>query len=231
VSHAEAYPVEKSIGMINLDTVGRLGDDKLLVLGGSSASDWVHIFRGAGYVAGVDVQVVKTSLDSSDHTSFIDAGVPAVQLFTGAHAGYHKPSDTVQDLDEKGLIKVAAVAREAIAYLAGREEPLTGPGTRGRGDAETRGKDEGQRKVSLGTVPDFAYEGEGVRLDDTVEGSPAERAGLRQGDIITGMNGEKIQSLKDLSIILKSLTAGDPVKIELLRGGTLITVAAVLAER
>jgi hypothetical protein len=111
------YPVEKVMGMINLDTVGRLGDGKLLVLGGSSAAEWVHIFRGAGYVAGVNVQVVTKPLDSSDHISFINTGVPSVQLFTGAHGNYHKPSDTVNRIDPQGLVKVAAVAREAVEYL------------------------------------------------------------------------------------------------------------------
>ena len=227
----EDHPIEKIMGMVNLDTVGRLGDEKLLVLGGSSASEWVHIFRGAGYVAGVDVQVVKTSLDSSDHVPFIDAGVPAVQLFTGAHAGYHKPSDTIDNIDPQGLVKVARLAKEAVEYLASRGEPLTSPGTRGHGDTVTRGKTEGQRKVSLGTVPDFSFEGEGVRLEGTVEGSPAEKAGLKKGDIITSMNDEPVRGLRDLSNILKSLSAGDKVKIDLLRDGEQVTIKAILEER
>jgi hypothetical protein len=231
VRHPGDHPMEKLMGMINLDTVGRLGDGKLLVLGGSSAAQWVHIFRGAGYVAGVNVQVVTKSLDSSDHISFINTGVPAVQLFTGAHGDYHKPSDTVDGIDPQGLVKVAAVAKEAIEYLAGREELLTGPGTRRRGDTGTRGKNQGQRKVSLGTIPDFAFEGEGVRLDGTVPGSPAEKAGLKEGDIITGMNGKPVKELRDLSNILKTLKAGDKVKIELLRDGAQITLKAVLEER
>jgi Zn-dependent M28 family amino/carboxypeptidase len=82
-----------------------------MVLGGDSASEWVHIFRGAGYVAGANVQVVTKSLDSSDHISFINNGVPGVQLFTGAHGDYHKPSDTVDGIDPQGLIKVALKKR------------------------------------------------------------------------------------------------------------------------
>ena len=229
VSDPGGYPVVRSMGMINLDTVGRLGASKLLVLGGSSASEWVHIFRGAGYVAGVDVQVVKTSLDSSDHIPFIDAGVPAVQLFTGAHEGYHKPTDTVDGIDPEGLLKVAAVAKEAIEYLASREEPLTG-GTTERLSDKATGPSK-PRKVSLGTVPDFAYEGEGVRLDGTVEGSPAQMAGLRKGDVITGINGMTITELRDFSNVLKNLTAGNKVKIELIRDGEQVKVEAVVEER
>ena len=229
VLHPGEYLVEKAIGMINLDTVGRLGDGKLLVLGGSSAAQWVHIFRGAGYVAGVNVQVVTKSLDSSDHISFINTGVPAVQLFTGAHGDYHKPSDTVDGIDPQGLVKVAAVAKEAVEYLASREDPLTG--SRGGERERGRGGEKGARKVSLGTIPDFAFEGEGVRLDGTVPGSPAEKAGLKEGDVITSMNGEAVKELRDLSNILKTLKAGDKVKIELLRAGEKVNLEAVLQER
>ncbi len=225
------YPVDRIMGMINLDTVGRLGDGTLMVLGGDSASEWVHIFRGAGYVAGVNVQVVTKSLDSSDHISFINTGVPAVQLFTGAHGDYHKPSDTVDRIDPQGLVKVALVAREAVEYLAGREEPLTGPGTRGRGDSETRGTSEGTRKVTLGTIPDFAFEGEGVRLDGTVKGSPAEKAGLREGDVITVLGGKPVRELKDLSDILKSLKPGEMVTILVKRGEDILEFEAALGER
>ena len=64
------YPVSKCIGMVNLDTVGRLGRNKLLILGAGSAIEWVHIFRGAGFVTGVDIETVSEELDSSDQKSF-----------------------------------------------------------------------------------------------------------------------------------------------------------------
>ena len=103
-----------------------------------------------------------------------------------------------------------------------------------RGNPSTssgQGGGAGARKVSLGTVPDFAFEGEGVRLDGTVAGSPAEKAGLKEGDVITGMNGKPVKELRDLSNILKSLKAGDEVLIELLREGEKVNLEAVLQER
>jgi len=174
------HPADEILGMINLDTVGRLGGgqgkNRLLVLGAGSAAEWVHIFRGAGYVTGVAVQTVSDDLDSSDHVSFQESGVPAVQLFTGAHLDYHKPSDTSDKIDPEGLVKVAMVAKEAIEYLAGREEALSHNLKRGEAEG-TRDKGPGTRKVSLGTVPDFTYEGEGVRVEGVVPESPAETAG------------------------------------------------------
>jgi hypothetical protein len=230
VRNSGKFPVEKIMGMVNLDTVGRLEDGKLLVLNGSSAAEWIHIFRGAGYVSGVDIQVVNKELDASDQVSFIEAGIPAVQLFAGLHLDYHKPEDTADRIDPEGLVKVVAVAKEAVEYLAAREEPLTA----GFRSPSRKGKEEsikGERKVSLGTIPDFAFEEEGVKLDGTMPGSPAEEAGLEKGDVITGMNGRSVKELRDLSDILKSLEAGDTVLIRAVRGVETVEFEAVLEGR
>ena len=151
------YPVEKAIGMINIDTVGRLGEKKLLILGGDSAREWVHIFRGAGYVSGVEIEMVQEDLDSSDQTSFQRAGVPAVQLFTGAHADYHRPTDTADKIDAHGLIKVASAAREVIEYLAKRESGLSATIETGGMTPETR---QGEAKSKPWNCPGFQLPGE-----------------------------------------------------------------------
>jgi hypothetical protein len=147
VKNPGQYQVGKAMGMVNLDTVGRLGDGKILVLGGDSAEEWIHIYRGAGYVTGVDLQVVKKSIDASDHLSFIDAGVPATQLFTGAHVGYHKPSDTVDKIDPGGLVKVAAVAKQEAGGTLRQ--------------AQGRGAKKAQGKFPLGLFRIFLSKGRG----------------------------------------------------------------------
>ena len=101
VRNEKQYPVSKCIGMVNLDTVGRLEKRKLLVLGSGSAREWVHIFRGAGFVTGVDIEMVSQELDSSDQKSFQQAGVPAVQLFSGPTPDYHRPTDTADKIDAR----------------------------------------------------------------------------------------------------------------------------------
>ncbi len=166
--------------MVNLDMVGRLGNSKLLVLGAGSAREWLHIFRGVAYVTGVDIEAVLVELDSSDQKSLQDAGVPAVQFFSGPNLDYHRSTDTADKIDSGGLVKVAFVASEAVEYLVGREEPLTA--TLQGVLADTSPKTE--RTSRLGTIPDFAYAGTGVRMSGSVPGSPAEAAGLKAGDII-----------------------------------------------
>jgi Zn-dependent M28 family amino/carboxypeptidase len=215
-SNSGKYAAESAVGMINIDTVGRLGNGKLFILGGQTAREWVHIFRGAGYVTGVDIDVVSEELDASDQRSFHEVGVPAVQLFTGPHSDYHRLSDTVDKIDPEGLAKVATVAKEAIVYLSGREGALS---STLRPDASTSTTRTGQRKVFLGTVPDFSFKGDGYRLSGVVPGSPAEACGLREGDIIVKIDMNVINGVKDVSGVLKSLHPGDSISITFVRGG------------
>jgi aminopeptidase N len=228
VQREKQYPAAQCIGMVNMDTVGRLGRNKLLVLGASSAKEWVHIFRGAGHTTGVDIETVTTELDSSDQKSFQDAGVPAVQLFSGTNLDYHRSTDTPDKIDADGLVKVASVAREAVDYLAERKGPLTaGPKPESASDSQPTG----ERKVSLGTIPDFAFTGKGVRTTGVVAGSPAEAAGLKDGDIIVQLNGSPVENLKSFSDILKTLKPGDKATIVFLRDGKENTVQTEVKER
>jgi membrane-associated protease RseP (regulator of RpoE activity) len=218
--------------MVNLDTVGRLGQKKLMVLGGSSAGQWVHIFRGAGFLTGLEVVMVSEDLDSSDHMSFQEAGIPAVQLFTGPHQDYHRPSDTVDKIDAAGLVRVAAITREVVEYLAGREERLTPPPRSGEAPPPAAGKEQaGSRRVSLGTIPDFSYSGKGVRLDGVVDRSPAAKAGLRQGDLLLEINRQAVDSLRDLADILRSLSPGDRAIVKYLREGSEVSIEVRLEKR
>lgn len=214
------------IGMINIDTVGRLGRKKLLVLGAGSAREWPHIFRGAGFVTGVEVETVSEELDSSDHKSFHDAGIPAVQLFSGPHPDYHRPSDTQDRIDPEGLLKAASVAKEAIEYLAGREGPLTSQSAPSVSEGEGR-----KRKVSLGIIPDFGYAGNGCRITGVMPGSPAEGAGMKEGDIIIRLAGSEVSGLKGLSDVSKSLSPGQRVTVGYIREGRELSSEVVLQER
>ncbi len=226
VTGYSTYVARKALAVINLDTVGRLGRNKLLLLGANSADEWVHIFRGAGFIAGVEVEPVPQDLDASDQVSFLEAGVPAVQLTTGPHLDYHCPTDTADKIDELGLVKVASVAREAAMYLAGREGPLTLT-IRPEGRVER----SGGRKVSLGTVPDFAFPGPGVRVSGVVPDSPAAASGLKEGDVLTEANGARLYRIKDLSEFLKTLKPGTRVVINFLRGGVEMTAETEVVAR
>jgi len=117
---------------------------------------------------------------------------------------------------------------EVIAYLAGRKEPMTNTLTPVPSNKITSKK---ERKVSLGTIPDFAFQGDGFRLSGVVPGSPAQACGLRQGDIIVSIGSDAVHNIKELADILKSLNPGDRISITFRRQGKEMTAEAKLAER
>jgi acetylornithine deacetylase/succinyl-diaminopimelate desuccinylase-like protein len=229
VQHAGAYPPGKMIAMLNLDTVGRLGDKPVTLFGTGSAEEWVHIFRGASYVTGVAVNPVADDFGSSDQTSFIDAGVPALQLFGGVHADIHRPGDTLDKIDVTGMVRVAEVLDEAAAYLVGRPEALTTTGAGRAGLAASAPPDK--RRVSLGTVPDFTFGGAGVRIDDVRAGSPAAQAGLQSGDVIIAVNDALVRNMRDYAAALRQLNPGDAIRVRFRRGSAERTVTTAVVAR
>ncbi len=234
VQHARQYPVRKIMGVINLDTVGRLFKNKLMVIHATTAREWPFIFNGIGYVTGVPIQIVTQNLDASDQVSFIEAGVPGVQLFSGAHLDYHRPSDTPDKLDYEGLVKVALVASEAVNYLAQRPEPLTAtiPGTRPHArQMQEMQQRQGGRRVSTGVVPDFAYSGKGVRIASLAPNSPAARAGLKPGDVIVKVDGKAVETLRQYANQLKQYQPGDTITLIVERDGKPLKVTLKLTER
>jgi hypothetical protein len=229
VRHSDAYPADSIIAMLNLDTVGRLGDRPLILFGTGTADEWVHIFRGAGYVTGVPVKTVADDFGSGDQTAFIEAGIPAVQFFSGNHADFHRPGDTPEKLDYEGLGKVARVLNETVVYLGERPGPLHT--TLGDARSNVPVTRSSSRRISFGTVPDFTYSGAGVRLDDVGAGTPAETAGLRKGDTIITVNATPVDDLRTFSEALKKLEPGDDISVTFLRNGVEETLHTQVIER
>jgi aminopeptidase N len=237
--------------VINIDSVGRLGGAPVGVIGGSTASEWVHVFRGIGFVTGIQTQLATQGIESSDQASFIARGIPAVQLFTPPHVDYHRPGDTADKVDVAGLVKVATVAREALAYLSERPEPLTvtiqtagdsgrthdvdgagSPLRPGSGQASRPSSTAAApRRAGFGIVPDFAFDGPGVKASSLVPGSPAEQAGMRAGDVLLEMAGQPLASLSGYSDVLKTLEPGQSVPIVFEHQGQRRTATVTLTAR
>jgi hypothetical protein len=216
------------LACLNLDTVGRLADGKLYVLNTDSAREWRFLFMGVGHTIGTTIEVVAEPLDSSDQMSCIEAGVPGVQLFTGPNADYHRPTDTADRIDGKGMAVVADAARETVAYLAERTEPLTVTISGAAATAPPAGGEP--RRASLGTMPDFAFAGPGVRVQEVAPGSPAASAGVRAGDVLIALDGLPIADLRGYSAALKARQPGDTVELTVRRDGEEKVLTATLAE-
>jgi hypothetical protein len=233
VSAPGKFAVDSIRSMINLDTVGRLFGKPLTILATGTADEWPQIFRGCTYVSGLPSRNVDEPLDSSDQVSFIEAGIPAVQIFTRAHSDYHRPGDTADKVDYAGLVKIAAFVKEALVYLVTREAPLNSriEGLPERAAAAHPTATASERRVSFGSIPEFAYAGPGVQLSGVMPDSPAEAAGLMEGDIILRIDDRDIADLKQFSMVLKSLKPGQTVRAAVRRGEEAFEVEVIVVER
>ena len=217
VKNPVPVPLSGIVGVINMDTVGRLGTNPVSVIATESAREWPFVFSGITAVTGVPTRSIPGASESSDQRAFIEAGVPGVQLFSGATFDYHRPSDTPDKVDGTGMVRVATVATEAIGYLASTEKrlsvsaatPVTGPGP--APGARTR-------RVSVGAVPDFAFQGPGLRLDGVVPDSPADKAGMQAGDVLVQLDGKEVSGLGGFNELLKQLEPGQKVELRWTRG-------------
>ncbi len=227
-----ACPVEKMQLMVNLDMVGRLRDRRLYVAGADTARGLRDVVRAlAERDPALPLRIVFAGdgYGPSDHTSFYARGVPVLFLFTGAHADYHRPSDTADKVDARGLAEVARLARRVAFEAASRDGRLEAvraaappPGERGERGYGTY----------LGAIPDFAERAEpGVLLTGVRPGSPAERAGLAAGDVLVRLGATRVGNLQDLAFALRSHRAGDEVEVEWRRGGAPRTARVRLEER
>jgi hypothetical protein len=228
VQNEKRYPVSRATGMINLDTVGRLGKGKLIILGAASAKEWGMLFQESAKPLKLAIAESAQDLDSSDQKSFHEAGVPAVQLFTGPHLDYHRSTDTADKIDGKGLAKIAMLTRAVAFTVANLPAPLTRTITAAPGAASGPRID---RKVTIGVIPDFTYNEQGVRLGGIQPGGPAEAAGMKQGDIIIQAGTASISVLKDLSDVLKTKQPGDRLPVRFLRNGREMKTELEVKER
>ena len=221
---------ERLAAMINLDMVGRLRGQSLTVFGLDTASEWKEIVEAACARAGLECRGQGDGYGPSDQTPFYAAGVPVLHLFTGTHDEYHKPVDDAASLNATGGSFVAGLGADLARSVSLRERPLTlqratsGPPV--RGDARSFG-------ASLGTVPDYAGPGEGktgVLLASVRPDSPAEKAGMRRGDILVELDGREIRDVNDFVYVLRRARPGERARAAVLRAGERVEMEVVFGE-
>jgi hypothetical protein len=222
-----SYPIDSTVAMINLDTVGRLEDGKLIVFGARSAEEFSALLEEAG--VGYDLEVIEKQeiYGFSDQNPFYARGVPSLHLFTGAHDDYHSPDDVWEKINFEGLASITAFAADFAGLLAFNRAEISPVVT----EPESREPVSRGKGAHLGIVPDFTYAGTGVGIKGTVPRSPAELAGLKDGDVIVGIDSEPIADLRGLMMFLVSKSPGDVIQIQVMRGSLVESVEATLSVR
>ncbi len=226
-------PLDHVVAMLNLDMVGRLRNDDLLIGGAATAAPFDAVVAAA--VAGTGLRTTtfeRGGLGPSDHMSFALRHVPVLFLFTGLHADYHRPTDTADKINYPGIDRVVTVAGRIVNAMASMPRPAYDGSADGQSPLATTGSHGG--RAALGVVPDYAAADTGqagVPISGVGPNTPAARAGLAGGDRLVGFNGHDLSDLQDLSDALAQAKPGDPVDVRVVRDGKPLTLHATLSER
>lgn len=208
--------VDQVTAMINMDMIGRLGSERLQVLGGESAVEWTEIVGPLCSHLELDCVIQGDGFGSSDHSSFFAAGIPVLHLFTGAHSEYHRPTDDADLIDGIGAVRIVQLIEATVAELTVREAALTL--VESTQPAPTRMRMGGAR---LGTIPDYAGPADGtpgLLLSAVRSGSPAEQGGLQRGDLIVRIDEVTIGGVEDFMMVLSEATPGANAIVHVIRG-------------
>jgi aminopeptidase YwaD len=207
-------PLSKISYMINMDMIGRLSDSThALTIGGYGTSpQWADLIQGTLNKKIFVLNVDSSGTGPSDHTSFYLKGIPVLFFFTGIHSDYHRPTDLADKINYTGELQIIHLIYALIQKMDGMNKPVF---------AKTRDRQFGVApafNVTLGIMPDYSFPGSGVRIDAISEGRPAEKAGLKAGDVIVKLGDYSVISLQTYMEALSKFNRGDQTTVEYLRG-------------
>jgi hypothetical protein len=223
-------PLEKIVAMLNMDMIGRLRDDQLSVIGADSSPAWRPLLEALNAEAGFNLTMGGGfGGGGSDHASFLARKIPVLFFFTGMHREYHTPADKPETINAPGAARVVRLVANVAEHIANAperpafSEPQAAP-------RRTGGPERGIRTY-VGTIPDYSEDGKGLRLSGVREGSPAQRAGLRSGDVIIRFGDQKVESIYDYMDALNRYKPGDTVTVVVLRDGKEMELKLTLEAR
>ena len=227
----ERWPaITSTKAMVNLDMVGRLRDNRLTVFGARSGKNLSAIVGAGARQLGLDINE-SDGVGRSDHMSFYNKKIPVLHFFTGTHPDYHRPTDTWEKLNIEGMGKVSDLVLASVLRIANAKETIDFVSLPARPPAAETAQRRGGSGAYLGSIPDYGVNAEGVALAGVTEGSPAARAGLRQGDVIIELAKKKIKNIEDLTDALGGHKPGDEIEIVVQRTGQAVTVKVILSSR
>ncbi|MEX2185871.1 MAG: M20/M25/M40 family metallo-hydrolase [Pirellulales bacterium] len=218
------FPLDKTVAMLNMDMVGRVADNKLIVQGADTAAEFKEWVETANKTAEFTLTHQPGGFGPSDHASFYPKKIPVMHFFTGLHADYHRPSDDYDKIDSAGMRRVTEMVTYVATQVAARAERPTYL----EGKQPPPKRDGGGDRPYFGSIPDFGEPTEGFAISGVTKGGPAEKGGLKAGDVITSLGDNKIANLDDFDAALRKFKAGDKVKVGVRRGKEALNLEVTL---
>ncbi len=200
--------------MINMDMVGRLNEERAIAVYGVGTSPK---FSQTLFANNTNFKLTEkeSGVGPSDHTSFYLADMPVLHFFTGQHEDYHRPTDDADKLNYEGM--------EAISdYLMAIITDLDNDGKLAFRKTKNESDNTPEFKVTLGVVPDYLYDGKGMRLDGITEDKPAHGAGMKKGDIVIKVGEFEITDMMSYMKCLSKFEKGQQTMVEVERDGEIV---------
>ena len=206
--------------MINMDMVGRLSDSThVLTVGGYGTSpSWGELYRLSGkkrlYNQNLVFRFDSSGTGPSDHTSFYLKDIPVLFYFTGLHPDYHKPTDDFDKINYQGELYVV---RHILSLIEAEDKLKTRLVFTKTREAQT--STSARFSVTMGIMPDYTFAGTGVRVDGVSDNRPAQKAGIKTGDVILSLGEYKTNSLENYMQALGRFKKGEKTTVLYNRGG------------
>lgn len=214
------FPLENTIAMLNLDMVGRVNNDALIVYGTGTAKEFDAMVDELNQEAKFKITKKPEGTGPSDHDSFYKKKIPVFHYFSNFHPDYHRPSDDVPLINIEGMRRIADyVMATALKIDANPTKPTfiapTPAPVRPRPAAAAS---SGGGRPYVGAAPDYAAEDGGVLVGGVTVGSPADKAGIKKGDLIVRFADIRINNVQDYSDAITAKKPGDKIKVQVKRG-------------
>lgn len=200
--------------MLNFDMVGRLDSSSrtLLVNGIGTSPAWDVVKKVDS--AGLHIKTTEPGIGPSDQTSFYLRDIPVLFFFTGTHSDYHKPSDDIEKVNFSGMKQVLSYAYNIIEEV-NDDNKIVFTKTN-----DAKQEDTPSFKVTLGVIPDYAFEGRGMRIDGVTDGKPASKAGLLAGDVVIQLGAYEVADMMSYMKALGKFSKGEKTTVIVLRNNS-----------
>lgn len=201
--------------MFNFDMVGRLNEENSLAVYGTGTSP---IFKQTIKSNNTFFKLSENESGQgpSDHTSFYLNDIPVLHFFTGQHSDYHKPGDDYHLINYDGLNKISKYILDLILDLNDNGKLKF-----------SKTNDQNSRmspkfNVTLGVMPDYLFDGEGMKIDGVSADKPAEKGGIKKGDIVIKINDYSIDDMMSYMETLSKFNKGDKAEVSVLRDAKIV---------
>jgi Peptidase family M28/PDZ domain/PA domain len=216
------FPLKDTVAMINLDMVGRLRPDamtkkdKLEIGGIGSAKNFEALIDQFNKKYEFEIKKSRSGTGPSDHTSFFVKGVPVYFFFTGLHQEYHMPTDKPETINFEGMYKIVDMVEELTVKITTDKQRPEFVAVKAADPKTSTPRGVPSIRFVPGDYDDEQLNG--VLVGGVIQGGPAEKGGLKEGDWIIEIAGQPVKNMDGYMKVMGTQKAGEPIDFTVKRG-------------